>query len=461
MDAIAEPAVIEERVFTLTCSIGVAIYPDDGDTPERLIEHADIAMYRAKLHGRDNYQFFTAEMNLRLLERVQLEQALRQALLRDEFVLHYQPQVNLRTGRIVGAEALIRWNHPELGMVSPLRFIGLAEECGLIGQIGAWVIQSASRQNKVWQEAGLAPLHVAVNLSARQLEDPLLVDSIAQLLREADLDPMFLEIEITESSVMADVDCSIGVLRKLKDLGLHLSIDDFGTGYSSLSYLKRLPIDVLKIDQSFVRDVEYDPDSAAIVMSIISLAHSLRLQVIAEGVETATQLAYLQRHGCDLMQGYFFSRPVPADQMAALLRDGACLQPPENAGDQARTTVLIVDDEVHALTILEMELGQDGYRVLTAATVGAAFDLLAANRVDVLICDQRMPVMTGVEFVAKVKDMYPDTVRIMLSAFSESETIIGAVNRGAIFRYLVKPCDSEDLREAVRAAVRLARARDA
>jgi diguanylate cyclase (GGDEF)-like protein/PAS domain S-box-containing protein len=326
MEAIAQPLTIEGHEFFISCSIGVAVYPADGETAEELIKHADVAMYRAKETGRNNFQFYTPAMNERALERLHIEGDLRNALEREEFTLHYQPQVDLRSGKIVGVEALIRWQHPELGMVSPVRFIGMAEENGLIIPIGAWVIREACLQNKAWQLSGLEPVRMSVNLSARQFAQQDLVESIANSLREADLAPEYLEIELTESLVMADVDRAIGILRELKALGVKLSIDDFGTGYSSLSYLKRFPIDVLKIDRSFVNDITIDPDDAAIVASIISLAHSLRLQVIAEGVETEDQLVYLCEHDCDQMQGYFFSRPVTADAITSMLKDGKRLR---------------------------------------------------------------------------------------------------------------------------------------
>ena len=450
MAVVAEPVWLSERTFSLTCSIGVAVYPLDGETPESLIEHADIAMYRAKENGRDNFQFFTAEMNQRLLERVQLEQALRQALERGQFVLHYQPQLDLRSGRIIGLEALIRWHHPELGVVAPARFIALAEECGLIVPIGAWVIRTACTQNKAWQDAGLAPVRVAVNLSVRQLMDVTLVDAIRQLLSESQLDPAYLEIEITESSVMADVEHSIAVLRRLKELGVQLSVDDFGTGYSSLSYLKRFPIDVLKIDQSFVREVESDPDNAAIVNSIISLAHSLRLHVIAEGVETATQLAYLQRQNCDLMQGYYFCRPLPAGEIEAMLRSGACL-PGKAAGQAGCDAILIIDDDP-ATASLAVELERDGYCIFMAAAMARAFEILATHPVAVVICGQGMAAMDGIEFLSRIKSLYPQTLRIMLSAQAGSDNVIEVVNRASIHGYFVKPCDSITVLSGVRDA---------
>ena len=320
MDAVAEPLVVEGHEFFLGCSIGVAAYPPDGEDPETLIKNADIAMYRAKESGRNNFQFYTAAMNARLLERLRIESDLRNALDREEFVLHYQPQIDLTNGRTVGMEALIRWQHPTLGMIPPLRFIGLAEETGLIVPIGEWVLRSACSQAMAWQRAGLGNLRLGVNLSARQFAQNDLVQMIAGTLKETGMAPHLLELELTESLVMTDVDRAIGVLDELKKLGVQLSLDDFGTGHSSLSYLKRLPIDALKIDQSFVRDITLTADDAAIVASIISLARNLKRHVIAEGVETHEQLTYLQNHGCNEMQGFYFSQPVPADVFERLLR---------------------------------------------------------------------------------------------------------------------------------------------
>jgi predicted signal transduction protein with EAL and GGDEF domain len=320
MDSVAQPVMLGPKEFFVTCSIGVAAYPSDGTPPDSLIEHADIAMYRAKKLGRNNFQFYTPAMNEESLERVRIESALRNALERNEFVLHYQPQVDLKTGQIVGMEALIRWKHPELGMVPPNRFIGVAEDTGLIVPIGAWVMRTACAQNKAWQDAGLGRLRVAVNLSARQFSAAELLAGIEQVLTDTGLDPSCLELELTESLFMSDVTPAVELLHRMKSLGIQLSIDDFGTGYSSFSYLSRFPIDVLKIDRSFVNDITIDANDAAIVASIIALAHNLRLSVIAEGVETAEQLDYLRHQGCDEMQGYYFSRPLPAHEFEQLLR---------------------------------------------------------------------------------------------------------------------------------------------
>jgi EAL domain-containing protein (putative c-di-GMP-specific phosphodiesterase class I) len=312
--------MLGSKEFFVTCSIGVAVFPTDGAPADSLIEHADIAMYRAKKLGRNNFQFYTPAMNEDAMERVRIESALRNALERDEFVLHYQPQVDLASGEIVGMEALIRWQHPEMGMVAPNRFIGVAEETGLIVQIGAWVMRAACQQNQAWQQAGLGKLRVAVNLSARQFGAANLIADIRAVLAETALPPACLEIELTESLFMSDVTLAVELLHGMKALGVNLSIDDFGTGYSSLSYLSRFPIDVLKIDRSFVAEITRDSNDAAIVASIIALAHNLKLAVIAEGVETEEQLDYLRRHGCDEMQGYYFSRPLPAGEFEQLLR---------------------------------------------------------------------------------------------------------------------------------------------
>ncbi|WP_306397694.1 bifunctional diguanylate cyclase/phosphodiesterase [Telluria beijingensis] len=321
-DAVAEPIQLAGQRLVLNCSAGVAAYPADGLDADTLVKHAEIAMYRAKSGGRNGVQFYAPHMNAQAFDRLALESALRHALQDEQFELHFQPQVDLASGMVVGNEALIRWRHPLLGVVRPDRFIALAEETGLIVPIGAWVLQAACRQNRRWQRAGLGPLRIAVNLSARQFAEPDLVDTVARVLGETGLPPASLEIELTESMMMADADAAIHTMECLKRMGVKLSIDDFGTGYSSLQYLKRLPVDVLKIDRSFVHDIVGNPDGAALVDAIISLAHGLRMQVIAEGVETIEQLDYLRGCGCDEVQGHVFSRPQPATRVEALLRAG-------------------------------------------------------------------------------------------------------------------------------------------
>jgi diguanylate cyclase (GGDEF)-like protein/PAS domain S-box-containing protein len=326
MNAVAQPIMLEGKEFLVTCSIGVAAYDGSvGDEAQHLIEHADIAMYAAKKQGRNGFRFYLPCMNEEALERLRIENALRKALERSEFMLHYQPQVDLGDGAITGVEALLRWQHPEMGVVAPDRFIGLAEETGLIVPIGMWALRSACAQGKAWNDwraaHGQAPLRMAVNLSARQFTQPDLVAQVALVLDETGLPPACLELELTESVFMNDVTQAVGLLHDLKALGVTLSIDDFGTGYSSLSYLRSFPIDVLKIDRSFVNDIATDEDDEAIVVSIIALAHNLKLRVVAEGVESREQLEYLRRHDCDQIQGYYFSRPVAPLQFEQMLRE--------------------------------------------------------------------------------------------------------------------------------------------
>ncbi|WP_374580473.1 EAL domain-containing protein [Pseudoduganella sp.] len=319
LDSLAAPLVLDNTELFLTCSAGIAVFPSDSKEPGVLAERADIAMFRAKEMGGNNYQFYTAAMNEQLGERLRIESALRTALERREFELHYQPQVDAASGRIMGMEALIRWRHPEMGMVAPNRFIPLAEETGQILAVGHWVLRTACRQLRDWQRAGRHELRMAVNVSARQLAEPDFVQGVAEVLADTGLAPHCLELELTESAVMNDVAHATEVMHALKKLGIKLAIDDFGTGYSSLAHLKRFEIDVLKIDQTFVRDLTVDPDDAAIVTTIIALAGNLGLEVISEGVETQEQLDFLRRHGCRHMQGYFFGRPLPAEAFIALL----------------------------------------------------------------------------------------------------------------------------------------------
>ncbi|HWN39238.1 MAG TPA: EAL domain-containing protein [Gammaproteobacteria bacterium] len=317
LPTIAAPLRYGQSDLEVTCSIGVALYPDDGSDPATLLKHADSAMYRAKEQGRNNFQFFTEELNRAIKERFDLESQLRRALERGQFELHYQPRVELTTRRIIGAEALIRWHVPGRGMVSPATFIPVAEEIGLIGQISEWVLEAACTQNKRWLDAGL-PCAVSVNISPQQFRGDSLGPLIARVLHETRLDPGSLEIEITESTVMHAGERMVEMLHAIKKLGVHIAVDDFGTGYSSLSYLKRFPVDRLKIDRSFVQHIA-DADDAVIVRAIIALGHNLGLKVLAEGVETEEQLAFLRANDCDELQGFYISKPVSAWQMTKLL----------------------------------------------------------------------------------------------------------------------------------------------
>jgi predicted signal transduction protein with EAL and GGDEF domain len=312
LEALAIPYDLDGHTISTQASIGISIYPDHAEDADTLIKNADMAMYGAKEEGRNNYQFFKQEMNFRVDLLFSMEKDLRMALEREEFYLHFQPQADLSTGRLCGIEALIRWNHPEKGMVSPAEFIPVAEETGQIIPIGAWVLRTACSQMVEWRNAGLTDIRMAVNLSIRQLRQPVLAEQVKAALEEFGLEPQYLELEITEGIMMGDNRIAMNFLSEMHELGVQLSIDDFGTGFSSLNYLKKLPVHKLKIDQSFVRDIETDESDAAIIRSIISLGHRLNLRVIAEGVETQAQLDFLRIRGCDEIQGYYYAKPMPA-----------------------------------------------------------------------------------------------------------------------------------------------------
>jgi len=319
--ALRKPHLIDEHELHITASIGIVTYPEDGTDVETLMKKADLAMYHAKQTKHDSYQFFKPEMNARAIERQSVEDTLHYALERQELVLHYQPKFNLETGEIIGAEALIRWRHPQRGLVPPAQFISIAEECGLIVPIGRWVLREACRQARAWQTAGLPPLCVAINVSAVELRTPGFVAGVRTVLKETGLEPRYLEIELTEKVLVEDSRSVAEVLKELKDIGVLLALDDFGTGYSNLSQLRRFPIDTLKIDQSFVRDLAVDEDDAGIVTAVIGMGKSLHMRVVAEGVETRQQLEILQEHGCPEGQGYYFCGPVPAEQFRQLLEN--------------------------------------------------------------------------------------------------------------------------------------------
>lgn len=311
----------------VTASIGIALSTKGYEHPEDLLRDADMAMYRAKTLGRARHEIFDVTMQSRALGLLQLESYLRRAVEREEFQIHYQPIVSLESGKIIGSEALVRWQHPQRGLVSPAEFIPLAEETGLIIPLGEWVLRTVCKQNKAWKDAGFPPLYISVNLSARQFKQKNLTEMITQILKDLNLDPQLLKLELTESIVMENADATIKILKELKELGIQLSIDDFGTGYSSLSYLKRFPIDTLKIDQSFVRNIATDPNDAAITTAVITLAHNLKLRVIAEGLEEEEQLVFLRSQQCDEIQGYLLSRPLPVEAFTELLREGLNLWP--------------------------------------------------------------------------------------------------------------------------------------
>jgi diguanylate cyclase (GGDEF)-like protein/PAS domain S-box-containing protein len=454
--ALAPPMRIGGQAIHCTASFGIALFPRDGTDPEALMKNADTAMYAAKKAGRNAHRFYAAEMNAAAARLLELENDLRGALERGEFEVHYQPQIDLaRDGMICGFEALLRWRHPERGLIPPAEFIPLAEETGLIVPIGEWVLGEACRQAKQWAGQYDPGLRMAVNLSPRQFVRAGLAQTVAAALSASGLPARNLELELTESMIMHDPEQSRCLLAELKAMGITLAVDDFGTGYSSLAYLRRFPIDVLKIDRSFVSELVSNPDDAAICASIIAMAHSLRLKVVAEGVETDGQLGFLVQRNCDSAQGYLIGKPLPPDGAAELLRRGGRPVPRPVAEAAAERTLLVVDDDEFVVTALQRLFRRDGYRVLAAASPAEAFDLLAVNRIGVVVSDQRMPGMTGADFLHHVKDLYPDIVRIMLSGYTELQSVLAAINAGSIYRFLTKPWDDDQLRAAIRDAFNL------
>ncbi len=320
LDAMAKPFYLDNHEVFVGASIGITICPFDGADSDTMLKNADSAMYHAKSQMKNNYQFYKQSMNEAAFHKLSLENSLRRALERNEFLLYYQPQINLMTGQMVGMEALIRWQHPEKGMIPPAEFIPLAEETGLILPIGRWVLQTACLQNKAWQAAGLLPGCISVNLSSQQFKQQCIMGDITSALHDSGLDPKYLMLEITESIIMQNTDTVAAMLHDLNEMGVRASMDDFGTGYSSLNYLRRLPLFSIKIDRSFIKDIDTNPDDAIIAKAIIAMAHSLKLHVIAEGVETKEQMRFLQEIGCDEMQGHLLSRPIPAEDASRFLQ---------------------------------------------------------------------------------------------------------------------------------------------
>ncbi|MEW6514659.1 MAG: EAL domain-containing protein [Pseudomonadota bacterium] len=454
LDRIAAPMDICGQPLTISANVGIGLYPKDGETTDDLLKAADIALGRSRQAGTGTFRFFAQGMDADAAQRLRLESDLRLAIEQEALELHYQPQINLVNGRICGYEALLRWQHPEMGPVPPARFIPLAEETGLIDRIGAWVINVACRQNKAWLDAGFPLLPMAVNVSAHQFKHSSLVEIVTRALQDTGLPGSGLELEITESAFLDDMDKVVSTLGQIKSLGVLLALDDFGTGYSSLSHLSSLPFDKIKIDQSFIRDITSNPINAAIVNATIAMGRSLNMTVLAEGVENEAQLQFLRNRQCEAMQGWLFSKALAPEQLGALMSAGNALK--VGAGGTAPETLLIVDDEQNILNSLRRLLRRENYEILTTTSPTEAFDLLARYHVQVVISDQRMPEMSGTEFLARVKQLYPDTVRIVLSGYTDLESLTDAINRGAIYRFLVKPWEDEALRTQIREAFRFA-----
>jgi diguanylate cyclase (GGDEF)-like protein/PAS domain S-box-containing protein len=448
----AQPYQLGGHELTLTSSIGIARYPDNGSDFDALLKAVELALHRAQANGRDTFEFYSDDMYQQLLARDHMTKALRHAAALDQLQLLYQPLVDLQTGQISGLEALLRWHHPELGSVSPVQFIPLAEESGLIKGIGKWVLRRACSDIRAWLDKGIKVPPVAVNVSPLQFRDPDLIAQVKSAMSESQVDPLLIYLEVTEGALMDDVPRSEATLREFKRLGVKLSLDDFGTGYSSLSYLKRFPFDKVKIDQSFVRDITTNQSDAVIAKVIISMAHGLGLKVIAEGVETEAQCEMLRTHVCDEIQGYFFSKPISTQAIEELFAEGRQLPPHLLRLQKPQRTLLLVDDEPNILASLKRLFRRDGHVILTANSGAQGLELLSRQKVDLIISDQRMPGMTGVEFLRAAKALYPDTIRIVLSGYTELQSVTDAINEGAVYRFLTKPWEDEPLREHINKA---------
>ncbi|KAA0010108.1 EAL domain-containing protein [Billgrantia pellis] len=457
---IALPYHIEVNELYLTGSIGVSIFNGDLDSeiePQTLLQQADLAMYQAKRLGRNTYQFFTPDLNEKVRHHLALRNELQRAIEEGQFELHYQPQVHGPSARIIGFEALLRWKHPERGYVSPADFIGVAENTGQIVPISDWVLATACRDSLRLNELGLGQYVMSVNVSPLQFQRNCFLPDLLEVLTNTGLDPSLLELELTENILMGNTETVIETLREIRSHGIGIAIDDFGTGFSSLSYLKYLPITKIKIDRSFIQEVISDHRDAAITHGITSIANQLQLQVVAEGVETQAQYAYLQKHLCESFQGYLFARPMPLKELADFLGEhhqAQALDRERREGGRGGQTLLLLDDEANILRALKRLLRRDGYHVLTTTSAQEAFELLATHDVQVIISDQRMPEMSGTEFLRRAKDLYPGMIQIVLSGYTDLKTVTEAINESAIYKFLTKPWDDDELRLVVQQAFR-------
>ena len=442
---LAQPCQLEGHELAVTASIGIASYPQNGLNFDALFNAVELARHQAKNNERGTFQFYNDTMHQSVLAREKMVKALRHAIQGEQLHLVYHPLVDLQTGHISGMEALLRWQHPELGMVSPGEFIPLAEASGLIKRLGEWVLRRACSDIRGWLDKGMAVPQVAVNVSPLQFQDNDLIGQLKNALADAQVAPSMICIEVTEGALMEDVPRSEAMLKELKALGVKLSLDDFGTGYSSLSYLKRFPFDKVKIDQSFVRDITTNASDSVIVKVIISMAHGLGLKVIAEGVETEAQCEFMRTSVCDEIQGYFFSRPISAQAIEDLFSEGRQLAPHLLRQQKPQRTLLLVDDEPNILAALKRLFRREGHTILTASSGAEGLAVLARHKVDVILSDQRMPGMTGVEFLRAAKAHYPDTIRMVLSGYTELQSVTDAINEGSIYRFLTKPWDDEQL----------------
>lgn len=447
------PYRLANDTLHLTASIGISVTDGSINDPMALIQQADLAMYSAKQLGRNTYQWFSEQLNTSASYRVKLRNELQDAIDNDSLTVFYQPVVDSRSGRARSVEALVRWEHPSRGLVAPSDFISLAEDTGQIILLGKQVLRRACRDMVTLQAAGFRDCRVAVNVSPIQIRKGDFVQTVRNALTESGLPPDALELEVVESAVLQETDQVIGTLHELRKLGVRLAIDDFGTGFSSLSYIKLMPANKIKIDRTFIKDVIQNRSDAAITQGVISMAHHLGLEVVAEGVETEAHAAFLKKHQCDLLQGFAFARPMPFEELKTYMtRHGVNPTGSQESSDQDRETLLLLDDEENILRALARVFRRDGYRILSTTSISEAFRLLAENDVQVIVSDQRMPEMSGTEFFSQVKAIHPDTVRIVLSGYTDLKSVTDAINQGAIYKFLTKPWDDKQIREQIQQA---------
>lgn len=458
--SIAEPMQIGPDTLHLTGSVGAAVFPDTAAELVELVRQAQAAAHEAKRRGRDTAVLYAADRDRHEEDAHVLGLRLRAALNHGEFSLHFQPLVDAVGGRVVGLESLIRWNSSDLGDVPPQRFLAVAEANGMIIPLGRWILRTALSQLREWITDGFDDFILSVNISAAQIQRPGFIDELGALLKEFDIPRQRLELELTETLLIDYSDRALAQMHAMRALGVRIALDDFGVGYSSLGHLHALPIDRIKIDRSFTQAIVGDGKGAALVRAIVAMGHHLGLQVVAEGVETGAQANFLRRAGCDHLQGHLYSRAVAADEVPGLLRTrilgheaGAAAA---NGGDAAgaERTLLVLDDEENIRRALLRLLRPEGYRILSAATADEAFEMLATNHVQVVLSDQRMPGMNGTEFLGRVKMLYPDTVRMVLSGYTDLASVTEAINVGAIYKFLTKPWEDEALRAQIRDAFR-------
>ncbi|UDL03959.1 EAL domain-containing protein [Marinobacter sp. CA1] len=442
---LVEPVLLAGLMHSVTCSIGISRYPRDGETAETLLKHADLAMFQAKDRGRNAYRFFEASMQETLNRRVSLERQLREAFKRDEFVLYYQPQIDLRNGRICSLEALVRWQSPNDGLVLPGHFVPLAEESRLILALGEWVLRSACIQLRRWLNRGVPFVPVAINLAAAQFADPTLDQLLKGALVESELDARYLELELTESMSMSDPEVSLAMMHRLKEIGVSLAIDDFGTGFSNLSYVRRFPVDKLKIDRTFVEGMISNPQDNSIVLSVIRLAHSLGLRAVAEGVETEGQVRLLAEGGCDMFQGHQFRPALAAPDIEDLLQRQVCVSPELLARPFQLRTVLLVEDEPQVANSFRRMVRNHDIHVIAVEGPTEAYEVLAQQDIGVVVSDYRMPREDGIQFLSNVKRLYPNSIRILMTGHVDRGTLENTINQAEAFRFIAKPWYSDQV----------------